>query len=145
VGTQLQIIQAVMDLVGAVGGIKEAPDYPPEQLNSFPFAVAFPSEGTHKIAVPGERMFLGNIILELHVSRVDLPNAVMESIGFGDTIPAALFAYSTSNTSPLNLPLKGTCDTFESIAQTFGELNWGDTQTLGYRFTITNIKARTNV
>ena len=140
-GTQLQIIQAIMDKVGAVTGIKEAPDYPPEQLNSFPFAVAFPSEGSHQFSVPGERLFLGNVILEIHVSRADLPNAVMESIGFGDTIPAALMNFTTSGA----LPLAGTCDTFESITQTFGELNWGDTQTLGYRFTITNIKARTNL
>ncbi len=140
-GTQLQIIQAIMDIVGAVSGIKEAPDFAPEQLNSFPFAVAFPSEGKHSFSVPGERLFLGNVILEIHVSRVDLPNAVMQSIGFGDTIPAALMNFTASGA----LPLKGTCDTFEEISQTFGELNWGDTQTLGYRFTITNIKARTNL
>lgn len=131
-----------MDIVATVSGIREAPDYAPEQLNSFPFAVAFPSEGTHQFSVPGERLFLGNIILEIHVTRTDLPNAIMESIGFGDTIPNALFAFTKTAGS---LPLNGTCDTFENITQTFGELNWGDTQTLGYRFTITNIKARTNL
>ena len=141
-GTQLQIIQAVMDIVSAVSGIREAPDYPPEQLSDFPFAVAFPGEGTHQFSVTGERMFLGNVILELHVSRVDLPLAVQNSIGFGDTIPNALMKFTVTSGS---LPLNGTCDTFESIAQTFGELGWGDTQTLGYRFTITNIKARTTL
>lgn len=135
-GTQLQIIQAVMDLVGSVSGIREAPDFPPEQLSDFPFAVAFPGEGTHKFGVVGERMFLGNVVLELHVSRVDLPVAVQNSIGFGDTIPNKLMANPTLN---------DTADVFENVTQTFGELNWGDTQTLGYRFTITNIKARTNI
>ena len=140
-GTQLQIIQAIMDIVAAVPGIREAPDYPPEQLADFPFAVAFPSEGTHNFAVPGERLFLGNVILEIHVSRVDLPLAVQNSIGFGDTIPNALMNFTTAG----SLPLGGTADTFENIQQTFGELNWGDRQTLGYRFTITNIKARSNL
>lgn len=92
-GTQLEIIQAVMDIVGQVTGIKEAPDYPPEQLNDFPFAVAFPADGTHNVSIPGERMFLGNVVLEIHVSRVDLPSAVQNSIGFGDSIPAALLAF----------------------------------------------------
>jgi hypothetical protein len=134
--TQLQVIQAIMDIVSQVSGIREAPDYPPEQLSDFPFAVAFPSEGTHFFGVVGERKFIGNVILEIHVSRVDLPNAVANSIGFGDSIPNALLKSPT---------LTGTADTFESVAQTFGELNWGDTQTLGYRFTITNIKVRTTI
>lgn len=140
-GTQLQVIQAVMDIVGAVTGIREAPDYPPEQLSDFPFAVAFPGEGTHSFGVPGERLFLGNVILEVHVSRASLPLAVENVIGFGDTIPNALMNFTAAG----NLPLNGTCDTFENVTQTFGELNWGDTQTLGYRFTITNIKARSNL
>ena len=135
-GTQLQIIQAVMDIVGAVSGIREAPDYPPEQLGDFPFAVAFPGEGTHSFGVVGERKFLGNVVLEIHVSRVALPIAVENSIGFGDTIPNALLASPTLN---------GAADVFESVVQTFGELNWGDTQTLGFRFIVTNIKARTNI
>jgi hypothetical protein len=135
-GTQLQIIQAVMDIVGAVSGIREAPDYPPEQLNDFPFAVAFPGEGTHQFGVAGERKMLANVVLEVHVSRIDLPSAVENSIGFGDTVPNALMN---------NVTLNGTADTFESILQTFGVLNWGDTQTLGWRFILTNIKARYNI
>lgn len=135
-GTQLQIVQAVMDIVGAVPGIREAPDYPPEQLNDFPFAVAFPGEGTHQYGVAGERRFIGNVILEVHVSRIDLPAAVENSIGFGDTVPNALMN---------NVTLNGKVDTFESIMQTFGVLNWGDAQTLGWRFTLTNIKARYDI
>lgn len=141
-GTQLEIIQAVMDIVGQVSGIREAPDYPPEQLSDFPFAVAFPGEGDHRFGVPGERLFLGSVILEIHVSRVDLPVAVQNAIGFGDTIPNALMKFVKT---PGALPLNGAADVFEDILQTFGELNWGDTQTLGYRFTITKIKARSNI
>lgn len=135
-GTQLAVIQAIQDTVITVTGIREAPDYPPEQINDFPFAVAFPAEGVHSFSVPGERLFLGSAILEIHVSRADLPTAVENSIGFGDSIPAALMADPT---------LSGTCDTFEDIQQFFGALNWGDIQTIGYRFTIRNIKIRTNL
>lgn len=141
-GTQLQIIQAVMDIVGAVTGIKEAPDYAPEQLSDFPFAVAWPGEGTHGSGVVGERKFIGNVVLEVHVSRVDLPVAIQNVIGYGDTIPNALLKFMIT---PGGLPLNGAADTFEDIQQTFGELNWGDTPTIGYRFTIRNIKARTNI
>lgn len=135
-GTQLAVIQAIQDTVITVTGIREAPDYPPEQVSDFPFAVAFPAEGDHNFGVVGERMFLGDIVLEIHVSRVDLPTAVENSIGFGDTIPDALMADPTLN---------GTCDTFEKIHQSFGALNWGEIQTIGYRFTIRNIKIRTNI
>jgi hypothetical protein len=138
-GTQLQIVQAVQDIVSAVSGIREAPDYPPEQLGDFPFAVAFPGEGVHSFGVVGERLFLGNIILEIHVSRVDLPFAVENVIGFGDTIPNALMKFIVTAGGQC---LNGTADTFENITQTFGQLNWGETQTLGWRFTLTNVKAR---
>lgn len=140
-GAQLNVIQAIQDLMLTVTGIREAPDYPPEQLSDFPFAIAFPGEGVHDINTltsngTGERKFLGNVVLELHVSRVDLPLAVANSIGFGDTIPNVLLKNPT---------LLGTADTFGSVSQTFGELNWGDTQTLGFRFTINDIKIRTDI
>jgi hypothetical protein len=141
-GTQLQIVDAVMAIVGQVTGIKEAPTKPPEQAADFPFAVAWPGEGTHGSGVVGERKFIGNVILEIHVSRVDLPVAYENVIGFGDSIPNALLKFMITHGA---LPLNGTADTFEDIQQTFGELGYGDTPTIGFRFTIRNIKARTNI
>ena len=136
--SQKAAVLAAQAIVRAVSGILAAPDYPPEQMGNsyFPFVVAYPGDGTHAFGVPGERLFLGQIVVEVHVARKDLPNAVQGVIEFGDTIPAALMADST---------LVGVVDTFGSVDQTFGELNWGDTQTLGYRFTMQDVKIRTDL
>ena len=138
--TQEAAILAVQDIVSAIPGIHAAPDYPPETMNDFPFAVAYPGDGNHTVGTlvnnTGERKFLGQIVLEVHVSRADLPSAVQASIGFGDSIPNALLKNPTLN---------GTISTFESITQTFGELDWDSAQTLGYRFIINGVKQLTTI
>lgn len=138
--TQKDAILAVQDIVSAIPGIHAAPDYPPEQINDFPFSIAYPGDGEHVVGTlfnnTGERKFLGQIILEVHVSRADLPSAVQASIGFGDSIPNALLKNPTLN---------GTVSTFASITQTFGELDWDITKTLGYRFIINGVKQLTTI
>lgn len=138
--TQQQAILAVQTIVSAIPGINAAPNYPPETMNDFPFAVAYPGDGDHRVGTlvnnTGERKFLGQIVLEIHVSRADLPSAVEASIGFGDSIPNALLKNPTLN---------GTVSTFESITQTFGELDWDETKTLGYRFIINGVKQLTTI
>lgn len=135
--TQEDAIKAVQDKILTVSGINAAPDYAPEQLGgAFPFSVAYPSTGNHSAAVPGVRKFLGSIIIEIHVARKHLPTDIQSVIGFGDSIPAALLADPT---------LGGVINTFSDIDQEFVELNWGDTQTLGYRFTMNGVKIETNL
>lgn len=138
--TQENAILAVQAIVGALSGINGAPNYPPEQINDFPFAVAYPGDGEHRVGTlvnnTGERKFLGQIVLEVHVSRADLPSAVQASIGFGDTIPNALLKDPTLN---------GTVETFASVTQTFGELDWDQTKTLGYRFILNGVKQQTTI
>ena len=138
--TQEDAIKAVQDIIGALSGIHGAPDYPPENLNVFPFVVAYPGDGQHFVGTlvnnTGERKFLGQIIVELHVARKDLPTAVRASIGFGDSIPNLLLKNPTLNS---------TVSTFRAITQTFGELDWGDTPTLGYRFILEDVKIHTTI
>ena len=138
--TQQAAILAVVDIVGAISGIQEAPDYPPENISVFPFAVAYPGDGEHIVGTlvnsTGERKFLGQIVVEVHVARADLPSAVQSSIGFGDSVPNALLKNPTLN---------GTVSTFQSITQTFGELDWDEVKTLGYRFIINGVKIQTTI
>ena len=128
-------VLAVQATLRTVTGIRGAPDYPPEQIPAeyFPFAVAYPGSGVSTFHVPGERLFLGEIVVELHVSRKDLPNAARSAMGFADSIPNALMVDPT---------IDGKVETFGGIDQSFGELGWGDLPTLGFRFILRGVKIR---
>lgn len=126
-----------MDIVGAVSGIRKAPDEPPEDMSVFPFAVAWPGETRHEYNVPGERKTLMNIVLELHVARKDLPRDYATLIPYADSIPNAIMDDQT---------LGGVVDTFWRIdVAELGILNWNTVQTIGYRFTLVDVKLRTAI
>lgn len=126
----LAAIQALQDTVGAVSGIKKAPDYPPDSINSFPFAVAYPADGTWEVYA-GTTKALHTLVVEIHVARADLPAAVANVIGYGDSVPKAILADTT---------LGGTISTFSDITYEFGSLDWGETKTVGFRFRINGVK-----
>ena len=142
--TQQAAALAVVEIVRAVTGVAGVPDYPPEQIppEYFPFVIVYAGSGSNSFGVQGERLFLGEIVVELHVARRDLPLAVQAAIGFGDTIPAALMADNITGTSKLRV---AGVDTFITIEQSFGELNWGELDTLGFRFILTGVKMRSTI
>jgi len=129
-------IAQVQSLVRGLAGVRDAPDYPPEKASAFPFAVAYPGTGRWVGGAPaGEKRGLHTIIVELHVARKDLPRDVEGAMGYVESIPNAI----------LNAPtLSGTVDTVNEIRYTFGALNYGDLQTIGYRFEV-DIKQRSAV
>ena len=130
------IIQAIQDTVGAVTGIRAAPDYPPENLNSiFPFSVCFPDTGEYDVGPGGVSVYraLHNIRLQIHFSRTDLPKSLEAAIPYGDSIAKALIIDPQVNDS---------CDTIGNITYTFGPLAWGEPAiaTIGWDFVINNVK-----
>ena len=129
------IIAAIQDTVGAVTGIRAAPDYAPENINGiFPFSVCYPEGGTYDCG-PGFGTYkaLHNIKLQIHFGRADLPKSLEASIPYGDAVAKALLADPTIDAS---------CDTFDQVQYTFGPLAWGEPviQTIGWDFTLTNVK-----
>jgi hypothetical protein len=69
------LVEARLELVeGAksITGIKSAPEKIPEGSNPFPFAAAHVSTGGYVIAPAGVKTGLHNIMVELHVGRVNL-------------------------------------------------------------------------
>jgi hypothetical protein len=129
-------IDAINVLLRAVSGIRVVPDDPPDSMNIYPFAVVYPGSGTWDQGVPGERLGLCSLIVELHVARRDLPTAVQHALTFADTVPDALMADPT---------LTGSVSTYGVIEWTFGPLAWGDTPTIGWRYTLTNVKIREDI
>jgi hypothetical protein len=132
----VDVCTAVAALVASISGIRRAPTYPEESLNIFPFVVVYPGAGSENYAVPGERLSLSSIVVELHVARKDMPRDIAAAMPYGDSIPNKLM---------LDPTVSGKADTFGGIEWTFGELNWGAQQTLGFRFTMLNVKRRNNV
>lgn len=124
-------INYVQDLWLEISGIKAAPDTPPEVLNQFPFAVTFEQSGSAKI----DKNFnsttwaeqSGVIVSELHLTRQSLPSAV-----------AAAMAYRNLFLNKLrtNPNLNATVMAIESLSWQFGALEYGETPTIGYKFSI---------
>ena len=68
----------------------------------------------------------------MHIGRKgDLPKEVERAMGFADAVPEALIADQT---------LSDTVSHFERIRFNFGALNYGETKTIGFRFTLENVK-----
>ena len=124
-------IAATQVIVAAVTGIKQAPQYAPEQISEFPISIAYAGPGNAGFGPGGGMKGLRSIIIEIHVSRLDLPRDLQEVMGFADSVPLALLADPT---------LGGTCSTFEQIDYDFGPLGYGSMETIGFRFVIQNVK-----
>jgi hypothetical protein len=75
---------------------------------------------------------LWTITGQLHFSRADLWRAEAYASPFARTVARALLADHT---------LSGTCDTFGRILiSPLKAMMWGDVRTIGYEFTITEVK-----
>lgn len=128
--TLMARIQAKLD---AVPGIRSAPLYPPEQMLEGPFAVVYPGSGEAQFGTPGSKKELVTMVVEVMVVRKDLPRDIQKVTGFHDLVLNALMGDTTFG---------GLVDTYGRIDWTFGPLQWGDTDTVGYKFQIREIKVR---
>lgn len=137
-----EFIQALQDDLGAITGIRKAPDYPPENLNVFPFIVVYPGKGVWESDVPGNKRWLGSVIVELHIARVDLPRDVESALSYHESIPNALLKPVATVDGDR---FASTIATFGTIDEYFGALNWANTDTIGYRWTINGIKMQSTI
>jgi hypothetical protein len=134
-GTLEEAATELMALIEDVSGMKAAPDKPPESINMFPFAVAYPSTG--ELFQEGYKAYRNRAVLalEVHVGRSNLPTDVDALYPFLERVADVIM-------DPDNATLSGKVDTIVAdepsggIPWTFGELDWGDTKTLGYRFLV---------
>jgi hypothetical protein len=134
--TIVQAIAAIQDTVGAVTGIRVAPDYAPDNLSIFPASVVYPRTGTIDSGPAGNMKALHNFVIEIHVDRMNLQKDLARVIPFGDSIPEALLDDPT---------IDGTISTFGVIDYTFGPMTWGDIPTIGWRFVVNACKLQTDI
>ena len=118
----------------ALDGVEEAPDDAPEQMVQFPFVVTLPRTATITRESP-QMQGLYTIYVEVHVGRQVLSSAIATALPFGDSIPNALWA---------DPKLGGNVDSITEVRFTFGRVEWGTEQHIGYRFEV-DFKLRTTV
>ena len=132
------IIDEIQDQVGAISGIRGAPDEPPDSINAFPFAVAYVESGEYLIGPPQVMTGLHTIIVELHVARKDLKRDVAQVMLYAKSVPNAIFAAHADSTFTAFQTLTG-------IRYEFGPLDWGDLQTIGFRFRLEGVKSQDEI
>ena len=140
--TLQQAIDAIQDDLGALTGIRGAPDEPPEKITVFPFIVVYASSGEWRSDVPGNKIGLHVITIEIHVARKDLPRDVEKAMAYSESIPNAMLkAVATVGGDKF----ASTISTFSRITYTFGPMDWGDLKTLGFRFRLEGVKMQSAI
>lgn len=119
-------VAQLQDWAGSMPGIKEAPDEPPETANQFPFAISYAREGEFGLQSKGWGIGLHDLVTEIHFSRQSLPAAVKQAMPYLETWLDFFIA---------DPKVGGFVDTVETIEYEFGQLEYGNTQTLGWVFT----------
>jgi hypothetical protein len=123
-------VKAIQNEVLSIAGIKDAPQYPPEQITDFPFAVCYARDGTWEWVSFGSVQGAASLVVELHVARKDLPHDIEKAMAFSDSVPEAIMG--NDRLSDCGYELNG------PISWTFGPMSWGSLEdnTLGFRWVI---------
>jgi|GEM_PF-1759206 len=127
------ICAAIQDVVGAVTGIRSAPDTPPEQMSGGVTSIVYPAAGRFTEITAGQESGEHTLHLMLATPRSDLRTNWSRMIGLGDTVARALLAAGTLNGTVLNL----------NLSYTFGGLDqaWSEQPMFGWLFEISVLTA----
>lgn len=128
--TPQDVINRIQAIARALPGVKEAPEYMPESINQFPFALSYYRAG-NTTAMAGWRKGLHTFFLEVHIARQVLPAALKTAMPYYDRVIDALVDDPTlgSTVSTIVWP----------VNHTFGWLSYGgaDNAHIGWRFEVT--------
>lgn len=127
--TLATVLRTLVEAVAAVDGVQYAPAVPPEQAADFPFVVVYPGEFTALINTPEDYRMLWDLKVELHIARKDLPEDVTALLPYAETVTAALLGACVSAAIPVG-----------SITGSFGAMEWAGVQTIGYLWTVRQVK-----
>lgn len=130
------IILAVQDVVGAVSGVRCAPDYAPAKLPPGVSAIVMPASGTFSEMPAMVKQGLHSLTLYVMEPWGQSDKVLEHIIPFGDTVAAALMNYRS---------LSSTVSTYGDLSYTFGPINWAaapgmPADAIGFIFTIPGIK-----
>jgi hypothetical protein len=125
-------IDDVADTIGAISGIRAAPHEPPEAISAYPTVITYPGAGEYRTGEPaGMLKYLGDIVVELHLARKDLPRDVAKVATYERSIPNDILEDTT---------LGGHCSTCGPVTSSgLIAMEW-DVPTIGIRYVIKNVK-----
>jgi len=130
-----EVIEEIMGEISGVTGLASAPDYPPEKMADFPFAVGYVDSGVYSLESYGMTKGLHNVAIEVHVARKLLPQAVENLLAYADRIPDEMAQELFASTFTK-------FETFQQITYEFAAMEWGGVETLGIRFIIEGVKVK---
>lgn len=130
-------IQELIVKLRTVEGLGHTPDYPPEKIGGFPFVVVYSGSARHLWNTSDDTRALRDIIIEVHVARRDLGYDVQQALIYAENIPLIPFTMVKDEDFTQ-------VDTFEEVTSEFIGLGW-DVPTMGFRFTITQVKIKTDI
>lgn len=116
-------VERIQKLANGLSGMKAAPDYPPEKMAAFPYAVSYVGSFDATSQSANWEIVLATIITEIHVQRKDLPKDAQVAVPYGDSFRQAVLDDPT---------LDDKVTTVRTVRGTFGPLDWGEMQTLGW-------------
>lgn len=130
------VVTNLQSKAAALSGVKEAPIDPPESANQFPFAVTYVRSGEWHAESAGFSHALVTLVTEIHIARQILPLDVKKALPYFET-----FLQSILN----DLDLGNTVDTVPLIEFEFGGMSYGEQDgvpisTIGWRFTLSDVK-----
>lgn len=130
----LKEVFVVLQQHAKTAGATDNPTLPTEGALSFPFSVVYPGTGTIISESDGIEKDLHQIILDVHINRVDLPTDIDSALTFFETFKALLVADTM-------LGMKADTIVYP-VDYEFGGMKYSETDTIGYRFRIT-VKQKT--
>jgi len=126
--TLVELCQAVQDVVGAISGIRVAPDVPPEQgAGSGVAAFCYPGTGQFELLTQGREQGTHTLHLIILTPRANLRTDWARVIGLGDTVARALLS---------DMTLSGKAQIIRPLRYTYGQLQWGGQEEFGWLFEV---------
>lgn len=128
-----EVVEGVQDLMGAISGVRAAPDVAPDKLGVFPFVVTYPRRGEWRGDAFEDLTARHELAVELHVGRADLFTGAEIALGIGDVMAKDLLRF------PM---LGGAASNVERLQYEFGGMEWNGVPTVGFRFTLDGLRMR---
>lgn len=121
--------EAFIDILGALSGVRKAPDNPPDSLNHFPFAVCWVRDYVYSKERLGNLFSNGNhtLVAQIHIARKDLSRDLATLEVYPDLVRTAL---------QNNPTLTGTVNVITSFESSILPGQWDTQQTLMVEFRV---------
>jgi hypothetical protein len=122
----------------ALPGMGDVPFYPQEDAAKFPHITIYPGASQWTFGPAGDKKILYNIVVELHVSRKNLPDDAKSVYRYVEIVPNALMSSNETDTLA-NTAFSGI--SFSGLIS----MGYGGSDTLGFRWTLQDVKLITAI